>query len=148
MQNLFYAYTSVDDIDYFYLHCMQVARRGRVWGTEAPGEATASGERENGCSIGTEEEDWCSRSEQDKWDKQAARYPSVRREGRERGREKERERGEEKREFYIDVVNPFPTNFRTSIDDLKREHEQDKHHLLSMHRQEMDALKAAHSHTR
>ena len=37
---------------------------------------------------------------------------------------------------------------RTSVEDIKREHEQDKHHLVSMHRQEMEALKAAHSHTR
>ena len=63
-----------------------MARGGRVRGIEAPGEAAADGEREDGCSAGTEEEDRCSGSEQDKRDWQAARYPSV----RERERKRER----------------------------------------------------------
>lgn len=36
----------------------------------------------------------------------------------------------------------------SSVEDLKREHELDKQHLINLHRQEVEALKAAHSHTR
>ena len=60
------------------------------------------------------------------------------------GKEGERKRETERQK----EMNLFLINCRTSIEDLKREHEQDKHHLLSMHRQEMEVLKAAHSHTR
>ena len=37
---------------------------------------------------------------------------------------------------------------RVSVEDLKREHEADRQHLIRMHCDEVEALKAAHSHTR
>ena len=60
-------------------------------------------------------------------------------------RERERERERERNTCTLIHLSLI---LRSSIEDVKREHEQDKHHLLSMHRQEIEALKAAHSHTR
>lgn len=37
---------------------------------------------------------------------------------------------------------------RSSIEDLKREHETDRQHLMMLHSEELEAVKAAHSHTR
>ena len=39
-------------------------------------------------------------------------------------------------------------DFSTAVADLKNEHELDKQHLQSLHRQEVEALKTVHSHTR
>jgi len=38
--------------------------------------------------------------------------------------------------------------YRTAVEDVKREHEMDRQHLIALHREEVEALKAAHSHTR
>ena len=48
----------------------------------------------------------------------------------------------------LDYFFSLSVPHRNSMEDLKREHEEDKHHLINMHRQEMEAIKAAHSHTR
>ena len=39
-------------------------------------------------------------------------------------------------------------DFSAAVADLKNEHELDRQHLRSLHRQEVEALKTAHSHTR
>ena len=39
-------------------------------------------------------------------------------------------------------------NFSAAVVDLKNEHELDKQHLQRLHRQEVEAMKTAHSHTR
>ena len=53
-------------------------------------------------------------------------------------------------EFLSSVLNLSFTcvDFRAAVADLKNEHELDKQHLQSLHRQEVEALKTAHSHTR
>ena len=38
--------------------------------------------------------------------------------------------------------------YRSAVEDLKREHETERQHLIRMHGEEVEALKAAHSHTR
>jgi len=39
-------------------------------------------------------------------------------------------------------------DFSAAVADLKNEHELDRQHLQSLHRQEVEALKTADSHTR
>ena len=55
------------------------------------------------------------------------------------GKEGKRERG---------CIPVFCFCCRSTIDDVKREHEADRQHLIRMHNEEVEALKAAHSHSR
>ena len=48
--------------------------------------------------------------------------------------------------FFPHVFSFFFSS--AAVTDLKNEHELNQQHMQSLHRQEVEALKAAHSHTR
>ena len=49
--------------------------------------------------------------------------------------------------FFLHVFSFFFSS-SAAVTDLKNEHELNQQHMQSLHRQEVEALKAAHSHTR